>query len=56
MVRVVEYVPEEGVINVISQLRQRIWGRRRIARRTDASKRCLSAALIKPHQVLVLVC
>jgi len=54
MVRIVQYVREEVVVYVSSQLRRRgivggVYKPCRIARRTDASRRCLSVALVKPH-------
>ena len=51
MVRVIEYVSEKVIVHIGSQLRRRgIVGGVQIARRTDASRRCLSAALVKPAQ------
>ena len=51
MVRVIEYVREKVIVRVGNQLRRRgIVGGLQIARRTDALRRCLSAALLKPHQ------
>jgi len=52
-VRIAEHVREEIVVPVSSQLRRlgssAVYRLSRIARRTDASRRCSSAALVEPH-------